>query len=50
MVTAIVNKLSIEDYNPFQMLTKLKYESGLIKEQSTSELNVYNMSYTKPGS
>jgi hypothetical protein len=31
-------KLSIEDYNAFQMLTKLEYESGLIKEQSTSEL------------
>jgi hypothetical protein len=31
-------KLSIEDYNSFQMLTKLEYESGLIKEQSTSEL------------
>ena len=31
-------KLSIEDYNAFQMLTKLEYESGLIKEESTSEL------------
>ena len=31
-------KLSIEDYNAFQMLTKLEYEAGLIKEQSTSEL------------
>ena len=26
-------KLSIDDYNAFQMLTKLKYKSGLIKEE-----------------
>jgi hypothetical protein len=31
-------KLSIEDYNAFLMLTKLEYQSGLIKEESTSEL------------
>jgi uncharacterized protein (DUF2344 family) len=31
-------KLSIEDYNAFQMLTKIEYEAGLIKEESTSEL------------
>jgi hypothetical protein len=31
-------KLSLEDYNAFQMLTKLEYESELIKEKSTSEL------------
>src|SRR5215208_7507093 len=31
-------KLSIEDYNAFLILTKLEYESGLIKEESTSEL------------
>jgi hypothetical protein len=31
-------KLSIEDYNAFQMLTKLEYQAGLIKEESTSEL------------
>jgi hypothetical protein len=31
-------KLSIEDYNAFQMLTKLEYKAGLIKEESTSEL------------
>ena len=31
-------KLSIEDYNAFQMLTKLEYKSGLIKEESPSEL------------
>jgi hypothetical protein len=31
-------KLSIEDYNAFQMLTKLEYQAGLIKEESPSEL------------
>jgi hypothetical protein len=31
-------KLSIEDYNAFLILTKLEYEVGLIKEESTSEL------------
>jgi hypothetical protein len=31
-------KLSIEDYNAFVILTKLEYEAGLIKEESTSEL------------
>ena len=31
-------KLSIEDYNSFVTLTKLEYEAGLIKEESTSEL------------
>jgi transcription initiation factor TFIID subunit TAF12 len=31
-------KLSIEDYNSFQILTKIEYEAGLIKEESTSEL------------
>jgi hypothetical protein len=31
-------KLSIDDYNAFQMLTKLEYQAGLIKEESTSEL------------
>jgi hypothetical protein len=31
-------KLSIEDYNAFVILTKLEYQAGLIKEQSTSEL------------
>jgi hypothetical protein len=34
----ISTKLSIEDYNAFQMLTKLEYQAGLIKQQSTSEL------------
>src|SRR5215217_8845012 len=31
-------KLSIEDYNAFLILTKLEYQVGLIKEESTSEL------------
>jgi hypothetical protein len=34
----LLTKLSIEDYNAFQMLTKLEYKSGLIKEESPSEL------------
>jgi hypothetical protein len=31
-------KLSVDDYNAFLILTKLEYQAGLIKEQSTSEL------------
>jgi hypothetical protein len=31
-------KLSLDDYNAFLTLTKLEYEAGLIKEESTSEL------------
>jgi hypothetical protein len=31
-------KLSIEDYNAFVILTKIEYEGGLIKEESSSEL------------
>jgi hypothetical protein len=31
-------KISIEDYNAFLILTKLEYQGGLIKEESTSEL------------
>ena len=31
-------KLSIDDYNAFLVLTKLEYQAGLIKEESTSEL------------
>jgi hypothetical protein len=31
-------KLSIEDYKSFLTLTKLEYQAGLIKEESTSEL------------
>lgn len=38
MITDIVTKLSIEDYNLFLILTKLEYQAGLTKEESTSEL------------
>ena len=31
-------KLSIEDFNLFLILTKLEYQAGLIKQESTSEL------------
>jgi hypothetical protein len=31
-------KISIGDYNAFIILTKLEYQAGLIKEESTSEL------------
>jgi hypothetical protein len=31
-------KLSVEDYDAFQTLTKLEYQAGLIKEPSPSEL------------
>jgi hypothetical protein len=31
-------KLSVDDYNAFLILTKLEYQAGLIKEESTSEL------------
>ena len=34
-------KLSIKDYNAFQILTKLEHESELIKEESTSELRYW---------
>jgi hypothetical protein len=43
-------KLSIDDYNAFVMLTKIEYEAGLIKEASTSELTIYNKTYTKSSS
>jgi hypothetical protein len=43
-------KLSIDDYNAFVMLTKIEYEAGLIKEASTSELMIYNKTYTKSSS
>jgi hypothetical protein len=38
-------KLSIEDYNAFVILTKLEYEAGLIKEESTSELLRFTIRY-----
>jgi hypothetical protein len=47
-------KLSIDDYNGFQMLTKHEYEAGLIKEESTSELlrftirHILNQVYNQP--
>jgi hypothetical protein len=47
-------KLSIEDYNAFQMLTKLEYKSGLIKEESPSELlrftirHILNQAHSQP--
>jgi len=31
-------KLSTDDYNAFLILTKLEYQAGLIKEESTLEL------------
>jgi hypothetical protein len=31
-------KISIGDYNAFLILTKLEYQAGLIKQESTSEL------------
>jgi hypothetical protein len=40
-------KLSIDDYNVFLTLTKLEYQAGLIKEECTSELEIYNTSYIK---
>ena len=44
----MLTKLSIQDYNAFQMPTKLEYQSGLINEESPSELLIYNNTYTKP--
>jgi hypothetical protein len=47
-------KLSIEDYNAFLTLTKLEYEAGLIKEESTSELlrftirHILNQAHNQP--
>ena len=47
-------KLSIEDYNAFQMLTKLEHDAGLIKEESTSELlrftikHILNLVHNEP--
>jgi hypothetical protein len=47
-------KLSIEDYNAFLTLTKIEYEAGLIKEESTSELlrftirHILNQVYKQP--
>jgi hypothetical protein len=38
-------KLSIDDYNAFLTLTKLEYQAGLIKEESTSELLRFTIRY-----
>ena len=38
LTKVLSTNLSIDDYNAFQMLTKLEYEYRLIKEESTSEL------------
>jgi hypothetical protein len=38
LTKGLSTKLSIEDYNAFVILTKIEYEAGLIKEESTSEL------------
>jgi hypothetical protein len=45
-----LQKLSIDDYNAFQILTKLEYQAGLIKEESTSELKIYNTTSIKSSS
>jgi hypothetical protein len=39
-------KLSIADYNAFVILTKLEYQAGLIKEESTSELLRFAIRHT----
>jgi hypothetical protein len=41
-------KLSIDDYNAFLKLTKLEYQAGLIKEQSTSELLRFTIRHILP--
>jgi hypothetical protein len=47
-------KLSIDEYNAFLTLTKLEYEAGLIKEESTSEVlrftirHILNQVYNQP--
>jgi hypothetical protein len=38
LAKVLSTKLSIEDYNSFVILTRLEYQAGLIKEESTSEL------------
>ena len=41
-------KLSIDDYNAFLILTKLEYQAGLIKEESTSELLRFTIRHILP--
>jgi hypothetical protein len=36
-------KLSIDDYNAFLILTKLEYQAGLIKEESTSKILIFTI-------
>ena len=39
----LLTKISIEDYIAFLILTKIYYEAGLIKEESSSEiLSIYS--------
>jgi hypothetical protein len=54
LTKVLSTKLSIDDYNSFQILTKLEYEAGLIKEESTSELlrftirHILNLVHNQP--
>jgi hypothetical protein len=41
-------KLSTDDYNAFLILTKLEYQAGLIKEESTSELLRFTIRHILP--
>jgi hypothetical protein len=41
LTNVLSTKLSIEDYNAFLILTKIEYEAGLIKEESTSEFSFW---------
>ncbi len=41
-------KLSIDGYNTFLILTKLEYQAGLIKEESTSELLRFTIHHILP--
>jgi hypothetical protein len=45
LAKVLSTKLSIDDYNAFVMLTKLEYQAGLIKEESTSELLRFTIRY-----
>ena len=54
LTKVLSTKLSIEDYNAFVILTKLEYQVGLIKEESTSELlrftirHILNQAHNQP--
>jgi hypothetical protein len=45
LLKILSTKLSIEDYNALLILTKLEYQAGLIKEESTSELLRFTICY-----